>query len=169
MSKPLDIAVIIPIYEEQDSIQQVLSDLEITLGPTGKIYLVVDNQNDRTIPAVMDFLSKSLLNIQILNQSPNFGPANAITFGIRNSVEPYIVLMTADNSDDSRDIIRIVEILKSGKCVVSASRYMRNGKHIGGPVLKHILSRVAGVFSKFFLCSGTSDPTNLFKGVSLLD
>jgi glycosyltransferase involved in cell wall biosynthesis len=165
VSKPLDIALIIPIFEEQDSIHQVLSDLEITLGPTGKIYLIVDSENDGTIPVVMNFLSKSVLNIQILNQSPNFGPANAITFGIRNSVEPYIVLMTADNSDDTKDIFRIVEILKAGKCVVSASRYMRNGEHIGGPVLKHILSRVAGVVSKFIIRSGTSDPTNLFKGV----
>ena len=166
MDEPPDVAVIIPIFEEQDSIQQVLSDLEITLGPNGKIYLVADSQNDGTIPVVIDFLSKSLLNVQILIQSPNFGPANAITFGIRNSVEPYIVLMTADNSDDTRDIIRIVEILKSGKCVVSSSRYMRNGKHIGGPILKHILSRIAGVVSKFIIRSGTSDPTNLFKGVT---
>jgi glycosyltransferase involved in cell wall biosynthesis len=166
MSKLPDIAVIIPIFEEQDSIQRVLSDLEITVGTAGKIYLVADNQNDGTILVVKDFMSESSLSIQILDQSPNFGPANAITFGIKNSLEPYIVLMTADNSDDTRDIIRIVEVLKSGKCVVSASRYMRNGKHIGGPILKHILSRVAGVVSKFILRSGTSDPTNLFKGVT---
>ena len=39
MSKLPDIAVIIPIFEEQDSIQRVLSDLEITVGTAGKIYL----------------------------------------------------------------------------------------------------------------------------------
>ena len=166
MSKLPDIAVIIPIFEEQDSIQQVLSDLEVALGSTGKIYLVADSQNDGTILVIKDFMSKSSLSIQILNQSPNVGPAKAITFGINNSVEPFIVFMTADNSDDTRDVIRIVEVLKSGKCVVSASRYMRDGKHVGGPILKHILSRVAGILSKVLLQSGTSDPTNLFKGVT---
>ena len=103
MSKLPDIAVIIPIFEEQDSIQRVLSDLEISVGTAGKIYLVADNQNDGTILVVKDFMSESSLSIQILDQSPNFG---------------------------------------------------------------HILSRVAGVVSRFVLRSGTSDPTNLFKGVT---
>jgi dolichol-phosphate mannosyltransferase len=166
MSNLPDIAVIIPIFEEQDSIQQVLSDLEITAGQSAKIYLIADHQQDGTIFAVNDFMAKSSLNIKILIQSPNFGPANAISFGIKNSVEPFIVLMTADNSDDAKDITEIVEVLKSGKCVVSASRYMSTGKHIGGPIVKHILSRTAGIASKYVLRSGTSDPTNLFKGVT---
>ena len=67
MSKLPDIAVIIPIFEEQDSIQRVLSDLEITVGTAGKIYLVADNQNDGTILVVKDFMSESSLSIQILD------------------------------------------------------------------------------------------------------
>lgn len=161
-----DIAVIIPIFEEQDSIHQVLSDLEINLGQSVKIYLIADHQQDPTILAVNDFVENSTLNVEILIQSPNFGPAKAITFGINNSIEPFIVLMTADNSDDVKDITEIVEVLKSGKCVVSASRYVSAGKHIGGPIVKHILSRTAGIASRFVLRSGTSDPTNLFKGVT---
>jgi dolichol-phosphate mannosyltransferase len=166
MSNVSDIAVIIPVFQEQDSIRQVLSDLERDLGVNGTIYLVADTEDDGTILAAQDFIDRSSINIEIMIQSPDFGPAKALKFGIANSVEPYIVFMTADNSDDTKDIIELVRILKSGKCVASASRYMKNGKHIGGPALKHFLSRTAGVISKFILHSGTSDPTNLFKGVS---
>lgn len=159
------IAVIIPIFEEQESIERVLTRLQQVLGSNGKVYLVADNESDSTILQVKKFMSKSPLSIDVLIQYPNSGPAKAIVFGIENSVEHFVIFMTADDSDDVEDIPKLVELLNAGFCLVSASRYMKHGRHIGGPVVKHALSRVAGITSKFILRSGTSDPTNLFKGV----
>lgn len=160
------ISIIIPIFEEQESIERVLIKLQEVIGSNGKVYLVADNESDSTIFQVKKFMSKSPLSIEVLIQYPNTGPAKAITFGIENSVEPFVIFMTADDSDDVEDIPKLVDLLTQGFCLISASRYMKLGKHIGGPVVKHALSRIAGITSKFILRSGTSDPTNLFKGVN---
>jgi len=50
--------------------------------------------------------------------------------------------------------------------IAAASRYMRGGRQIGGPVIKSMMSRMAGL-SLFLLGRvGTHDATNSFKAYS---
>ena len=161
-----DIAVIIPIHEEEHSIRRVLIDLIQNVGSNVSVYLIADDSKDSTIPIVKTFVSEFDCNIKILIQEYSSGPANAIRTGLKFSSEKYIVLMTADDSDNSKDILPLIEILKSGRLVACASRYAKGGQHIGGPKIKHFLSKSAGLFSMFILRTGTSDPTNLFKAVT---
>ncbi len=50
-----------------------------------------------------------------------------------------------------------------GADVVSASRYMRGGRQVGGPPLKRLMSRTAGLTLYWFAGVPTHDPTNNFK------
>ena len=51
----------------------------------------------------------------------------------------------------------------AGDDVVCGSRYMRGGRQNGGPLLKRVLSRVAGVSLFWVLGLPTHDATNAFK------
>ena len=57
----------------------------------------------------------------------------------------------------------MVAMAKGGADVVSASRYMRGGHQIGGPLLKRLMSRTAGLTLHWFGGVATHDPTNNFK------
>ena len=57
----------------------------------------------------------------------------------------------------------MVGLAWSGADVVSASRYMRGGGQIGGPRLKRLMSRAAGLTLHWFAGVPTHDPTNNFK------
>jgi dolichol-phosphate mannosyltransferase len=50
--------------------------------------------------------------------------------------------------------------------VAAASRYMSGGQQIGGPVVKSMLSRVAGLSLYWLARVGTRDATNSFKAYS---
>ena len=50
-----------------------------------------------------------------------------------------------------------------GADVVAASRYMRGGRQVGGPLLKRLMSRTAGLTLHWFAGVPTHDPTNNFK------
>ena len=50
----------------------------------------------------------------------------------------------ADGSDEPQVVDPMVALAREGADVVSASRYMRGGRQIGGPPLKRLLSRTPG-------------------------
>lgn len=57
----------------------------------------------------------------------------------------------------------MLALAESGADVVAASRYMRGGRQVGGPLLKGLLSRTAGLTLQWFGRVGTHDATNNFK------
>ena len=160
------IALVIPVYHEEKNIIEVLRRIEHVNLPELCLYLIADYQDDPTLRLVDEFRKTSSLAIQILVQKNSRGPASALKLGITSSTERYIVFLTGDNSDNPADIPALVEVLKQGYSLACASRYSPDGAHVGGPKLKHFLSRMAGRLSFYVLRAGTVDPTNLFKAVS---
>jgi dolichol-phosphate mannosyltransferase len=57
----------------------------------------------------------------------------------------------------------MVGLARAGADVVSASRYMRGGGQVGGPLAKRLMSRTAGLTLHWFAGVPTHDPTNNFK------
>jgi hypothetical protein len=57
----------------------------------------------------------------------------------------------------------MVALARDGADVVAASRYMPGGRQVGGPPLKRLLSRIAGLTLHWFAGVPTHDPTNNFK------
>jgi len=91
------------------------------------------------------------------------GVLNAMKAGIAASRAPYVLISMADGSDEPQVIDRMVELARDGADVVAASRYMRGGHQIGGPPLKRLMSRIAGLSLHWFAGVPIHDPTNNFK------
>ena len=72
------------------------------------------------------------------------GPARAIRYGIDHARAPVVVVTMADGSDDPEQIDELCKLVERGVVVAAASRYMSGGQQIGGPLLKSLLSRLAG-------------------------
>jgi len=65
----------------------------------------------------------------------------------------------ADLSDDPAVLNLMIAEADRGADVVSGSRYMRGGKQVGGPVLKSLMSRLAGRCGRFAeIRPGTARP-----------
>ena len=83
--------------------------------------------------------------------------------GIAESRGNYVLISMADGSDEPGIVDLMVAMAKGGADVVSASRYMRGGHQVGGPLLKRLMSRAAGLTLHWFGGVATHDPTNNFK------
>jgi glycosyltransferase involved in cell wall biosynthesis len=165
MGVTCDIAIIMPVFNEQDTISKVLRDIDDSLMEPAIVYLIADTSDDPTILAAEAAAVGLGTQIRLIIQNGGQGPASAIKCGIESSSEKYIVFMTADDSDDARDVPLLISSLKAGATLVCASRYAKGGQHIGGPRLKHFLSWMAGQIVYRFKGLNTCDPTNLFKAV----
>jgi len=70
----------------------------------------------------------------------------------------------ADLSDDLGAVDEMYRlIMDEGYDVVCGSRYMKGGRQLGGPFLKRLLSRMAGVSLHYLTGIPTHDVTNSFK------
>jgi dolichol-phosphate mannosyltransferase len=76
------------------------------------------------------------------------------------------VVTMADGSDDPSQLEELCTLVERGAAVAAASRYAPGGQHAGGPVLKGLLSRLAGTSLHALARIGTRDATNSYKAYS---
>ena len=153
-------SVVIPAYNESDNISRVLDRLLVDLDSRADVIIVVDSEDDTTIPVIRDYPDS---RVRWLLNTLGRGPARAIKAGIFETTAPVAVVSMADGSDDPATIEPLVRLVERGVVIAAASRYMPGGQQVGAPPLKALLSRSAGLTLNLFAGVGTHDATNSFK------
>lgn len=161
MSAP-EVSIVLPVYNEGEAVEPVLRGLSAAVTTPHELVVVYDFDADTTVPVIAR-LAPEIPGLRGLRNDIGRGVLNAMKAGIAGTSAPYVLISMADGSDDPAAVDRMVALAKGGADVVSASRYMRGGRQIGGPPLKRLLSRVAGLTLHWFARVPTHDPTNNFK------
>ena len=156
------LSVVMPVFKEGEAVEPVLRSLDAAITVSHEILVVYDFDEDPTVP-VIDRLSAELPAIRGLRNDLGRGVLNAMKAGIAESAGAYILISMADGSDEPHVVDPMVSLALEGADVVSASRYMRGGHQVGGPPLKRLMSRTAGLTLHWFAGVPTHDPTNNFK------
>jgi dolichol-phosphate mannosyltransferase len=158
-------SIIIPARDEGEHIAGVLDRLLCALPPRCEVLVVVDSPDDRTRPAVTRYGERNPA-VTCLVSTYGHGPANAIRYGMDAASAAVAVVTMADGCDDPRQVGELIRLVERGAAVAAASRYMAGGRQAGGPLLKGMLSRVAGRSLYLLAGLGTRDATNSFKAYS---
>ena len=160
------LAIIIPVYNEGEAVEPVLRALLAGVRTPHELVVVYDFDGDTTVP-VLARLYDEIPGLRGLRNDLGRGVLNAMKAGIDGSTAPYVLISMADGSDEPHVVDSMVALALDGADVVSASRYMRGGHQVGGPPLKRLMSRTAGLTLHWFAGVPTHDPTNNFKLYSL--
>ncbi|MSR77641.1 MAG: glycosyltransferase family 2 protein [Candidatus Omnitrophica bacterium] len=158
----MNLSIVIPVYNEGEQIEGLLTDIEKYLGADSEILLGYDFDEDSTLPPARKFLSR-LPALRLIKNTYGRGPLGAIRSGFDAASHEAVLVMMGDRSDDLADVKIMLDLFSQGCEVVAASRYMLGGKQIGGPFLKRMLSRLAGNSLHFLAGIPTHDATNNFK------
>ncbi len=159
------LTVVIPAYNEGEAIIPVLDRIFDAVESDCEIYVVVDFEEDSTVPVLAAYREHEP-RLRTLINTYGRGPANAIRYGIDQVKTPVVVVTMADGSDDPRQIDPLARLVDRGVVVAAASRYTATGQQVGGPLVKGILSKTAGRSLKVLARVGTHDATNSFKAYS---
>ncbi len=162
-SSSVSLSVVIPVYNESENILTTLQELDRHVPEATDVYVIYDFDEDTTLTVLPRFQGQRL-RLKPTKNTYGRGALNAIKFGMDTARSEAVLVMMADLSDDLANLKPMLTQIHSGASdLVCGSRYMPGGRHIGGPVLKKTLSRVAGV--SLFLLAGipTHDVTNSFK------
>jgi len=160
------VSVIVTAHDEGEAIVPYLDRLLESVTLPCEVLVVFDSADDTTAPWVQKYSRDDGRVVPTLN-TYGPGPARAIRYGFDHAKADVVVVTMADGCDDPMQIDPLVRLVERGVVVAAASRYMRGGQQIGGPVLKSTLSRLAGLSLHLLTRVGTRDATNSFKAYSV--
>ena len=156
------LSIVLPVYNEGEAVEPVLRSLAAAVTTPHELLVVYDFDEDTTVPVVAR-LASEIPGLRGVRNELGRGVLRAMKAGIASSAAPYVLVSMADGSDEPHVVDPMVGLARDGADVVAASRYMRGGRQFGGPPLKRLLSRVAGLTLHWFAGVATHDPTNNFK------
>jgi len=157
-----ELAIVLPVYNEGEAVESVLRALSVSVSTPHELVVVYDFDGDTTVP-VIERLAGQIPGLRGHRNDLGRGVLNAMKAGIAATATPYVLISMADGSDEPQVVDPMVALARDGADVVAASRYMRGGRQIGGPLLKRLMSRTAGLTLHWLAGVPTHDPTNNFK------
>jgi glycosyltransferase involved in cell wall biosynthesis len=123
------VSIIVPAYNEENSIKKVLENLKKKLTNTGTphdIIVVDDGSTDRTKEIAQD------CDVRVLTHPKNKGYGAAIKTGMRYTENDTIVITDADGTYPADAIGTLIEHIKDYDMVVGA----RKGKNVNIPLVR---------------------------------
>jgi glycosyltransferase involved in cell wall biosynthesis len=164
------VSIVIPVCNEGENIERALEEITDFVRFPYEICVVYDSDNDNTLQPAQRFIEKDS-RVRLMKNAFGHGALNAIRTGMTQTSSQAVIVTMADLCDDPRTMNKMHEVFTSGCDIVCASRHMKGGARVGGPVLKSLMSRMAGLSLHWFTHIPTHDVTNSFKlyGRSVLE
>ena len=155
---PIEISVVIPLCNEQDSIGPLLTQLVEVLDGTERSYEIIcvdDGSSDDTYDRVHGQMEQ-FPAIRCLKLARNFGQTAAIMAGIDHASGAVIVMMDGDGQNDPADVPRLLAKLDEGFDVVSGWRIGRRDRFdrvLVSRIANSIASAIFGMRLRDFGCT----------------
>jgi dolichol-phosphate mannosyltransferase len=155
--------LVMPVYNEGANIARALGEIDSKVPLPKRVLVVYDFDGDDTLPA-LHALGPRFPWVQTVKNNLGSGVINAVRAGIAAATAEVVVITMADLSDDVSIVSRMVDLIRDGGYdIVCASRYVEGGRQLGGPRLKGMLSRAAGLGLHWLAGLPTHDATNAFR------
>lgn len=112
----LDLSVIVPVFNEEESLPRLVPEIHAALRPTGfsyEIVLVDDGSRDRSFE-VLQGLAAEDPSLVVVQFRRNFGQTAAMQAGLDHARGDLVALMDADLQNDPADIPKMIAELRAG-------------------------------------------------------
>lgn len=154
MSKAPDLSIVIPLFNEVQSVPELQREIETALsGRVFEIVFVDDASTDGTSGAIR--LSDG---VRVIRFTRNEGQSAAMLAGMRAARGAVIVLLDGDLQNNPADIPALLAALDAGADLVCGYRV-----HRADTLSKRITSRVANAVRSRFIGDGVRDAGCTFK------
>lgn len=169
----VEVSVVIPIFNEEESISELYERLSSNLLSTGKNYEIIfidDGSTDSTFD-VLNGIQYQDSRVWIIQLRRNFGQAAAFSAGFDLAHGGVIVTMDGDLQNDPADIPKLLEKLEEGYDVVSGWRVNRKDlfltRRVPSVAANAMISKVTGLELHDYGCSLKAYRQEVVKNIKL--
>jgi glycosyltransferase involved in cell wall biosynthesis len=124
----MNLSIIIPCYNELDTLEQVVQSVIDATGPDREIIVVDDGSTDGTRELLQKKIEGKLANV--IYQEKNQGKGAALRVGFAAATKDMVIVQDADSEYDPRDYPIMIEPIINGQAdIVYGSRFKGNRPH----------------------------------------
>jgi glycosyltransferase involved in cell wall biosynthesis len=128
MTSALELSIIIPVLNEEESLPVLHRELSETLGALGRRYEVIyvdDHSTDASLQVLIG-LRAGDPNVRIVCFQRNFGQTAALAAGFEHSRGEVVVTLDGDLQNDPADIPALLAEIEGGNDIVAGWRKRRH-------------------------------------------
>ncbi|KRO36627.1 MAG: hypothetical protein ABR54_00885 [Actinobacteria bacterium BACL15 MAG-120619-bin91] len=148
--------VVIPTYNEAESIGQILAGLKVL---DCDVLVIDDGSPDGTAKIVRG------LGVEVIERAGKLGLGSAYRAGFTLALDrgyTYIIQMDADGSHQVADLARMMEWIESADLLIG-SRWVKDGAIDNWSRFREYLSKSANTYANLLLSLGVKDTTSGFR------
>lgn len=160
----LTLSVVIPCYNEKDTIEEILSQVRNCGVPNIEIVVVDDGSTDGT----RDMLKGELRDQidKLIFHRTNKGKGGALATGFQAATGDLVVIQDADLEYDPKDYLKLIEPFTQDRAdadVVYGSRYARGEKYMIKHFYHTLGNKILTLASNIFSDLGLTDMETCYK------
>ncbi len=146
MNKSVELSIVVPVYNEGETVASVLTDLKKELDGkiTHEIIVVNDGSTDNSC-AILE----TIPYIKLVNHTVNSGYGSALKTGIKNSRYNWVLTFDSDGSHPSHQIMDLVKFCDSHDLIIGArtgeQSYDTFFRKIGRKIVTKFAQYISGV------------------------
>jgi glycosyltransferase involved in cell wall biosynthesis len=177
---PIKLSVIVPFYNEQDSIAPMHAAIVGAVAPLQipfEMVFVDDGSKDATLARAVE-LARQDPRVRVVKFRRNYGQTAAMAAGIEYATGEVLVTMDGDLQNDPADIEEFLLKIDAGYDVVVGWRHQRQDKllsrKIPSVIANWLIGKVTGIcdqgqrlFTQGLPCVGDQEHSALFGDASL--
>lgn len=172
-SQPLDLSVVVPIYNEAESIETLVNAIASSLKETQLNYeiICVDDGSKDGSTQVLTGLARKRIDLKAVILRRNYGQTPAMAAGFECARGKIIVTLDGDLQNDPADIPMLLAKLAEGYDLVSGWRQKRQDaaltRLLPSKIANLIIARVTGVKLHDYGCSLKAYRSELIADMNL--
>lgn len=156
-----DCLVIIPTYNEQDNVIQMIEKV-FSLNAGFDLLIIDDNSPDGTADLVKEMQQKFPDQLHLIQREGKLGLGTAYITGFKWALErgyEMVCEMDCDFSHNPEDLPRLRQAILDGADVAVGSRYIDGGGVYNWPKRRIFLSRGASIYARMITFLPVNDTT----------
>jgi len=153
------LTIIVPVYNEQHNIRQLLSNVQVVMDKEQYAYEIIfvnDGSQDGS-SEILSSLAEHDTHVKVIHFRRNYGQTSAMMAGLDHARGEIIIPIDADLQNDPDDIPRLLEKLDEGFDLVSGWRKHRKDakltRNFPSWLANKLISKISGVKLSDYGCT----------------
>ena len=171
MNKKIDLSIIVPLYNEENSISTLFKEIKSNIkNINSEIIFVNDGSSDNSKEIILDIINKNN-NVKLIDSFTNEGKSEALNKGFHHCSGDIVITMDADLQDNPSEINKFIKMIKTENCdLVSGWKKNRKdpiSKTFPSKIFNSILRLISRINLNDFNCGFKAYKINVAKSLTL--